>query len=221
MDRPFDMSRDAQALRALLHEVRNRVEEVPCAPFDLPQPVRLGAHFIAVRAQIMSRMKSSTQPVKLQMWCDQQGGDPVVYLLKEEDVTSDFFAQELIRMMNRVWEDDCVMIGSTYVQALTYQVICIGRAAGLVEWVPQSITLAKLKRICRGDALCRVLDRMNSQKIRSLAASTVAYLVSNYVIGVGDGHFDNVMLTDAGNIQNASRHHVQTYKGRGLCRASL
>eukprot|EP00929_Paragymnodinium_shiwhaense_P057593 TRINITY_DN28835_c0_g1_i1.p1 TRINITY_DN28835_c0_g1~~TRINITY_DN28835_c0_g1_i1.p1 ORF type:complete len:394 (-),score=51.44 TRINITY_DN28835_c0_g1_i1:367-1548(-) len=219
--RPPQTEDDLRRLRRAVHEAEQlrekekrekKVEQLEKTTHELDAPIRMGKHSFS-RFKIGERKKSASRPWVIEC-CDGSidNGPPVArYLLKEEDMTPDLVACRLIRTLNYLWrtadirlDDDLRAADGTRccrpVQALEYNVYTVGREAGFVEMVEDAETLAELKR--QGAKKERVLEYLEwePERVRQLASSTVGYLVSVYVLGVRDGHFDNVMLRRDGTL---------------------
>ncbi|CAK0900880.1 unnamed protein product, partial [Prorocentrum cordatum] len=97
--------------------------------------------------------------------------------------------------MNARWRERELTLCGVPLETVTYSIVPLGDAAGLVQAVPSSRTL---RQLCRGFSLedrhLRVLHALQGSVTRldRLAASTAAYLTACYSLGVGDGHDDNI-----------------------------
>ena len=77
---------------------------------------------------------------------------------------------------------------------------------GFIEVVPESRSLEDLKKEApfAGDRGARVVSYLEVEhdqtKLDTLAATTAGFLVFGYLMGIGDGHEGNVLLTKQGEL---------------------
>jgi len=166
-------------------------------------------------------MKSRTRPRLLLL---EGSAEARRYLLKREDLSLEGAAMCLLRELNRCFAAHGLEYRGQLVQAKVYDILPLGTSAGLVEFVPGAVTLGRLKRECKATGQHtqqRVLDHLRQgltdidntcadldECVHRLVASTVAYLVSNFVLGVRDGHMDNVMLLSDGTLFRVDFGHL-------------
>lgn len=108
-----------------------------------------------------------------------------------------------VRQMNRRWRQHGLTVcGGEPIEALAYDIVPLGAQAGLVEEVPDSQTLQELSQgYSMVDRHLRVLRclRNDPKRLDRLAATTVGYLTMSYVLGIRDGHDENLMLRSDGS----------------------
>jgi len=127
----------------------------------------------------------------------------VLFIAKFENVFPEYAVMAALRQLNKHWQKHRLFIGSEPVQASTFGVFPMGPTLGLVEVVPHSRTLRELSEgIPFGERQYRVLRALggDTKRLDRLAASVCAYLTSGYVLGIRDGHDDNLMLHRDGNL---------------------
>ncbi|CAE8633898.1 unnamed protein product [Polarella glacialis] len=198
------------ALRALLRKVEvSFPASAPLPPVDanaggssladLPVPLLVpGSSTYCTGVLALKRFKSKSSPLLLRF--DAAHGSKH-FLLKCENVALEWAAMGCLSSINRRW----IEAGLPEFQAKVYGIVPIGFAGGLVDFVEDCKTLDRLKR--EADEAGRVRENRveeflgeDSEARRRLAMSTAAYLASNYFLGVGDGHGDNVMLSRDGQL---------------------
>lgn len=124
-----------------------------------------------------------------------QPGD-VPFICKFEDLWREYAIMAAVRKMNQRWAERGIYCCGVPVQAITYGIVPLGPEGGLIEMVQQSATMRELSQECNGDRKLRIarLLQNHPQGVNLLAASTAAYLTMCYVLGIRDGHDDNIML---------------------------
>ena len=140
------------------------------------------------------RVKESiTRPIVIPLvWPNRTTEEQSQLLLKPEDVRKDFIAMNFIRLAQRILRNEL----DIDLHIVTYPIRPVSTDAGFIEMVPDSTTLyhigsdkANLFNFVEGDT--RVLRQ---RFMRSCAA----YCVLTFLLGTGDRHLENIMLTRSG-----------------------
>ena len=159
--------------------------------------------------QIQRRMKSMTRPWMFQLQ-NSSGDLPAKRLiLKPEDIGREACVMEVLSTFNRIWSQENVQVLNGHpVKVKTYRMFLAEPESSFVEVVENSTTLEKLKREDRergqgrhSTRVRRFLDLENeASRLDQLAATTAGFLACSYLFGIGDGHGDNLMLTQDGEL---------------------
>lgn len=145
-----------------------------CMPYD---PTVLCTGVGAVH-----KLDSATKPHVVHL--DTQKG-PVRVLVKHDDVRKDKYAMAMAQMLNKLCDVHCVH----------YQVFAM-RGRGWIVMLPRAHTLYDLGNRLSAHLYNTYRDRQ-VQEIRNVfVASTVGACILSYVLGVGDRHLQNMVLTD-------------------------
>jgi len=94
-----------------------------------------------------------------------------------------------------------------------YGCVCTGDGVGMIEVVTNSDTIAKITE-SRGGGLaafkedpifshlkkCNTDEKTFSTVVDNFVLSCAAYCTATYVLGIGDRHNDNIMVTKDGNL---------------------
>lgn len=123
------------------------------------------------------------------------------YVLKFQDMMQEFAVSCAVRHMNDRWCRRGLRACGVPIEAVTYNIIPLGQEAGLVEYIPNSRTLCELAEgITYGSRHLRVHWALkgDAARLNKLAATTAAHLTMGYVLGLRDGHDDNIMLRSDG-----------------------
>ena len=93
------------------------------------------------------------------------------FIVKFADVRQEHAMMCALREMNRRWQEHAVEVCGKQVQALTYEIFCIGAQGGLIEAVQGCRTLRELRRYS-GDAMLRVYEALRGEpeRLDTLAA---------------------------------------------------
>lgn len=140
--------------------------------------------------------RSATRPTLVPMQFE-GGGEirEVALLYKREDLRGDVVVMQVIRYMDRVLrQEERLELG-----IVTYEVIPMGSDAGIIEIVESARTLYEIRHTQNQSLLNYLLEcnaHMTVEEVRSrFVKSTAAYCVITFLLGVGDRHLENIMLT--------------------------
>lgn len=135
--------------------------------------------------------------------------EPVLIMFKAgDDLRQDQMTLQLLRFMNRVWLESGLDLKLT-----PYQCVTTGYELGMLEIVKESETTANIQVKYGGkfgalqkNTLLEWLKE-NSKGEEGMAKSRenfvrscAGYCVATYVLGIGDRHSDNIMLSKAGRL---------------------
>ena len=124
-----------------------------------------------------------------------------------DDLRKDLVTLQLFHVMNRLWLSEGLDL-----KMITYACLPTAPLAGMIQLVPDSVTLREI-HIQHGvtgsfkdDVIGLWLQKYNSSEIAyrnavdTFSASCAAYCVATYVLGIGDRHNDNIMVTQSGHL---------------------
>lgn len=119
------------------------------------------------------------------------------FMFKREDVRKDQIVLNVIRLMDIIIKKEL----NSDLNVLTYRVIPTSSGDGLIEMMPNSKTLFEILR--SGSKIHTHLVNHNGGSqvhvlLNTYMRSLAAWTVITYLLGVGDRHMDNIMLTDSG-----------------------
>ena len=146
--------------------------------------------------------------------------DPVLVLFKAtDDLRQDMLALQVLKIMNERWERE-----NLDMRISQYKCVALGAAIGMIEVVPDCTTIADIQKTSGGGGVTAAFkERTISEWLRKKNAdSTMAYqnavenfiyscagyCVATYLLGVGDRHNDNILLTRTGNLFHIDFGHI-------------
>ncbi|XP_062248724.1 phosphatidylinositol 4,5-bisphosphate 3-kinase catalytic subunit gamma isoform isoform X1 [Platichthys flesus] len=142
---------------------------------------------------------------------------PVGIIFKQgDDLRQDMLVIKTLMVMDSIWQEK-----SLDLNLVPYGCISTGHNIGMIEIVRNAATIAAVQRSHRGtagafrnDALfdwlkskCP-LQEIHYETVERFVKSCAGYCVATYVMGIGDRHNDNIMITDQGNLFHIDFGHI-------------
>eukprot|EP01114_Cavostelium_apophysatum_P003947 TRINITY_DN1407_c1_g1_i1.p1 TRINITY_DN1407_c1_g1~~TRINITY_DN1407_c1_g1_i1.p1 ORF type:complete len:1234 (+),score=376.93 TRINITY_DN1407_c1_g1_i1:156-3857(+) len=154
-------------------------------------------------------MTSKKLPMRLVFENADRNGAPITVIFKcGDDLRQDVLTLQMIKLMDKLWIKEGFQLRMS-----PYNVISTGLDVGMVEVVLNSETIASINRDAGGgrsvlvkDTVSKWLKSINEAEsdylsaVMNFALSCAGYCVCTYVIGIGDRHNDNIMLSERGNL---------------------
>ncbi|XP_065178142.1 phosphatidylinositol 4,5-bisphosphate 3-kinase catalytic subunit gamma isoform-like [Sycon ciliatum] len=131
-----------------------------------------------------------------------------------DDLRQDMLTLQVLRLMDLLWQNDGLDL-----YMIPYGCVATGLNSGMIEVVGNAQTIAKIQQEEGGGILLpkgfapfkketvfNWLKKMNPSQedldkaVEKFTLSCAGYCVATYVLGIGDRHNDNIMLTRDGNL---------------------
>uniref|UniRef100_A0A3Q2P3R0 Phosphatidylinositol-4,5-bisphosphate 3-kinase, catalytic subunit gamma n=1 Tax=Fundulus heteroclitus TaxID=8078 RepID=A0A3Q2P3R0_FUNHE len=143
--------------------------------------------------------------------------DPIGIIFKDgDDLRQDMLILQILLIMESIWETE-----SLDLCLLPYGCISTGNKIGMIEIVKDANTIANIQQSVVGstgafkDEILHqwLRDKCVSEEKFQLAVekflySCGGYCVATYVLGIGDRHNDNIMITESGNLFHIDFGHI-------------
>ncbi|ETV81011.1 hypothetical protein H257_06445 [Aphanomyces astaci] len=160
---------------------------------------------------------------KLPLWLEfenAEAGTVAVIFKSGDDLRQDVLVLQLLRVMDDLWRDNSMDLALD-----PYRCVATGPTTGLVQVVPHAATTAAIQsRSNRGilgafhlDCFSNWIDQHNTTPKKVKAAkdlfrrSCAGYCVASLVLGIGDRHNDNLMVTTSGRYFHIDFGHFLGY----------
>ena len=148
-------------------------------------------------------MNSATRPIMVP--CRVIKGDSkskqktLTVMYKSDDLRKDALISSIIRVMNCIlWENNYDM------NIVTYDILPTSIRSGLIQIVDDAETLYNINEKKNYSLQNYILENNGDYSVDSVRTrfvkSTAAYSVITYLLGIGDRHMDNIMVTRDGRL---------------------
>uniref|UniRef100_A0AAY4DS11 Phosphatidylinositol 4,5-bisphosphate 3-kinase catalytic subunit gamma isoform n=1 Tax=Denticeps clupeoides TaxID=299321 RepID=A0AAY4DS11_9TELE len=143
--------------------------------------------------------------------------DTIGIIFKDgDDLRQDMLILQILLIMESIWEAE-----SLDLSLLPYGCISTGNKIGMIEIVKDATTIANIQQSIVGNTgafkdeilsqwlrdKCVSEDKFQ-QTVERFVYSCSGYCVATYVLGIGDRHNDNIMVTEAGNLFHIDFGHI-------------
>lgn len=150
---------------------------------------------------------------KLPLWLvfinvDESGNDIYVIFKAGDDLRQDLLTLQMLRIMDKLWRQHALDL-----HMQPYGCISTGDGVGMIEVVLNSDTIAHITSEYGGanavyskEPIITWLKKHNTEKKTleqaqiNFAYSSAGYCVATYILGIGDRHNDNIMITKKGDL---------------------
>jgi phosphatidylinositol kinase/protein kinase (PI-3 family) len=125
---------------------------------------------------------------------------PPFIFKRGDDLRQDMAVLQIFRLINRLWMLDGLCFKGLPVRALEYGCLALGADKGCIESVPDCESLRKVVK------LSKQLSGPGTRE--NLVASAAGAYMASYVLGVGDRHFDNILIRADGCLFHIDFGHI-------------
>jgi len=147
--------------------------------------------------------KSATNPLMVPFLCSRNSGKERVnytILYKFENVRQDYLILKTIRLMKYFLK----RFENLDIEIVDYSVCPLDTKTGLIQIVPDCLSAYEIKEKRKFSIWNYIVEKNPHETVENLrkkfVKSCATYCVITYLLGVGDRHLDNIMITSDGKL---------------------
>lgn len=156
-----------------------------------------------IESGAISMKQSITKPIVIPLTCEGGGSEPsstLMELWKKEDIRQDQIMICNIRLMDMILKKEL----GVDLNIVTYNTQPTGKDSGFIEMVQNCKTLYSIERYHKLSLLNYIIesnpDTSTAELRQRFIKSCASYCVITKLLGIGDRHLDNIMMTDNGEL---------------------
>ena len=161
-------------------------------------PINYKKKFSSIIINKIRTIESKTKPIILP--CKVNSDEIFNIMLKKEDIRKEEVIMKIIKLMDIIIKKE----EELDLHITSYNILPISNEYGFIEFVPNSTTLYNIKEVLNFSIQNYILEKNPNLTINEfrerISKSCAIYCVITYLLGIGDRHLDNIMITDEGKI---------------------
>ncbi|KAH9481692.1 Phosphatidylinositol 3-kinase catalytic subunit type 3 [Psilocybe cubensis] len=187
-----------EKLRSIISDSKNNLASME----PLPLPLNANIQVTGIIAEKSTVFKSNMYPLLLYFQCADGGEYPVIFK-DGDDMRQDQLVIQLFTLMDQLLRKENLDLKLT-----PFDVLATGQSQGMVQFVPSKTiaaivsehgSLLNYLRAHHPDEGSIGTSGVEPSVIDTFVRSCAGYCVVTYLLGVGDRHLDNLLLTTDGH----------------------
>ncbi|KAG0768538.1 hypothetical protein G6F57_004034 [Rhizopus arrhizus] len=193
-------AKKVERLRAVLADPKGQLHSFPALPLPL-DPTKKVCGIIPEKSGVFN---SSLQPLRITFVCEDKSEYPIIFKTGD-DLRQDQLVIQIILLMDKLMQKENLDLKLT-----PYKVLATGSEHGLMQFIP-SMSLAGVLNEHQNNLLSFFRQHHPSSEpgnvygidprvMETYIRSCAGYCVITYLLGVGDRHLDNLLLSPDGHL---------------------
>lgn len=169
--------------------------------------------FTAIYLKDIEIKSSATKPIQIPL---KNNNETKYYLYKKEDIRKDKIIMNIIRLIDIILKRE----ENIDLNIITYDILSISHNDGILEMVPNCDTIYNIKNKQNNSIINYIMshnERSTVEDIKSIfMKSCAAYCVITYILGIGDRHLENIMITHQGKLFHIDYSYILGYDAKPI-----
>ncbi len=164
----------------------------------MTNPLAINSKIKTINIDGIKLKDSATKPLYIP--CTLQNNLPYNILYKKEDIRKDQMIMNMIYLISSIVKQE----ENIDLELITYNILPLNSKSGLIEMIHNSETIYFIQEKMNTTILNFILESNEDNKIKEVRdrfmKTIAAYSVITYLLGIGDRHLDNIMITKDGRL---------------------
>lgn len=208
-----EFARVAKELKGVPKDERTKVLQAKLRLLELPSSFLLPynpkfevSRLLVEKCRVMDSM---TSPLWLVFENRERQTAHIIFKVGD-DLRTDILSLQMIRIMDQLWRNEGLDL-----HMQPYRAVSTGKDEGIIEVVTNSETTSAISQAYGGGGAvsafsrtalaewlraCNPTEAAYREAVTNFTLSCAGYCVATYILGVGDRHNDNIMITYGGNL---------------------
>lgn len=207
MSQVREMGNDREARQKLLRDLLSANSwngDFMSVDDPLPFPLNPKVLITGIDASKTILFKSALAPARIVFKTANKKQPTYSVILKiGDDLRQDQLVVQMINLMNQTLKQDNLDLNLTPYNVIALTTNTGGQPAGFIECIPDATGLADIFKDYDSSVLKYLTDtkyKNSSDRMDKYIKSCAGYCIITYLLGIGDRHFDNLMMTKDGKI---------------------
>tara|TARA_Y100000389_G_scaffold204843_1_gene260089 strand:+ start:3040 stop:4950 length:1911 start_codon:yes stop_codon:yes gene_type:complete len=181
--------------------IKHHIKEIDYEKQEIYMPLNINYIFKSIIFEKVKILNSQSKPILLPCIIHNKEKDEnfmKYYLYKSEDLRKDKIIVSIISLVDTILK----LKANLDLKIIKYNVLPITKDSGFIEIVDDAETIFNINKCKKFSILNYILENnsdMTIDQIRdNFTKSCAAYSVISYLLGFGDRHLDNIMVTKSG-----------------------
>uniref|UniRef100_A0A6C0EHU8 FYVE-type domain-containing protein n=1 Tax=viral metagenome TaxID=1070528 RepID=A0A6C0EHU8_9ZZZZ len=167
---------------------------------NLYLPINILKKITKIDVDNIAIINSKTKPLIIPFYSNNK--ELYQIMIKKEDIRKEYIIMSIIKLINYFLLKDLELD----LNITTYNILPVSNKYGYIEFVNNSYTLYGIKEIHNFSIQNFIMEKNPDITVKQLrnnfTKSCASYCVISYLLGIGDRHLDNIMITHEGYIFN-------------------
>lgn len=172
-------------------------------------PINLNKKIYKINSKQIKVLQSKTKPILIPCKHREHNiNKDYIFMLKPEDLRKEYIIMNIINIIDTILKDEL----NLDLHIITYNILPISEKFGFIEFISNAYTIYDIKEEERFSIQNFIIEKnpdITASQLRdNFSKSCAAYCVITYLLGIGDRHLENIMVTKEGYIFNIDFGYV-------------
>ena len=166
-------------------------------------PINLHKQIISIDSKNIKVLQSKTKPILIPCtYIENNNKKTYKFMIKPEDLRKEYIIMNIIKIIDTILKTELQLD----LHIITYNILPISEKFGFIEFISGASTIYDIKEEKQFSIQNFIIEKnpnITADTMRkNFSKSCAAYCVITYLLGIGDRHLENIMITKEGYLFN-------------------